>query len=61
MIKYFLGGVFFLSFLTNYAQDSKDSMLFSVDNDPVYISEFKRVFNKNIDLVKDESQKDVDE
>ncbi|MEO8934377.1 MAG: peptidylprolyl isomerase [Xanthomarina sp.] len=61
MIKYFLGVVFFFSFLTNYGQDSKDSVLFSVENDPVYVSEFKRVFNKNIDLVKDESQKDVDE
>lgn len=61
MIKYFLRIVFSLCFFTIYAQDSNDSVLFSVENDPVYTSEFIRVFNKNIDLVKDESQKDVDE
>lgn len=61
MIKYFLSLVFFLCFFINYAQDSKSSVLFSVEDDPVYASEFIRVFNKNIDLVKDESQKDVDE
>lgn len=34
--------------------------MLSVDGKPVYISEFKRVYNKNLDLVKDESQKSVD-
>ena len=29
--------------------------------EPVYTSEFLRVYNKNLDLVQDESQKDVDE
>ena len=43
------------------AQNPNDEVLFTVENDPVYVSEFTRVFNKNIDLVKDESQKDVDE
>ncbi|TPN85347.1 peptidylprolyl isomerase [Aquimarina algicola] len=42
------------------AQQSKD-ILFTIDNTPVYISEFKKVYLKNIDLVKDESQKNVDE
>ncbi|WP_299261128.1 peptidylprolyl isomerase [uncultured Aquimarina sp.] len=32
-----------------------------INNSPVYTSEFKRVYLKNIDLVKDESQKDIDE
>ncbi|PWK17992.1 peptidylprolyl isomerase [Xanthomarina spongicola] len=61
MQKYFLVVVFSLCFFLNNAQNSKDEILFTVDNDPVYVSEFTRVFNKNIDLVKDESQKDVDE
>ena len=35
-------------------------MLLKVDGEPVMTSEFLRVYNKNLDLVKDESQKDVD-
>ncbi|HLV14062.1 MAG TPA: peptidylprolyl isomerase [Xanthomarina sp.] len=61
MIRYFLSLVFSLCFFAIYAQENNDSVLFSVENDPVYTSEFIRVFNKNIDLVKDESQKDVSE
>ncbi len=37
-----------------------NNVLFTVDEDPVYVDEFKRVYNKNLDLVKDDSQKDVD-
>jgi len=61
MHKYLLVVVFSLCFFLSNAQNSKDEVLFTVDSDPVYVSEFTRVFNKNIDLVKDESQKDVDE
>ncbi|WOD42581.1 peptidylprolyl isomerase [Hwangdonia lutea] len=43
------------------AQSDAGEVLFTVDNDPVYVSEFLRVYNKNLDLVQDESQKDVDE
>lgn len=43
------------------AQFNKSDVLFTVDNDTVYVSEFLRVYNKNLDLVQDESQKDVDE
>ena len=42
------------------AQMSVNDALFTVDDNPVYVDEFKRVYNKNLDLVKDESQKDVD-
>jgi peptidyl-prolyl cis-trans isomerase SurA len=61
MNKYFLIVVFTLCFITIKAQNSNEEVLFTIDSDPVYVSEFTRVFNKNIDLVKDESQKDVDE
>ncbi|EMQ93973.1 Survival protein SurA precursor (Peptidyl-prolyl cis-trans isomerase SurA) [Xanthomarina gelatinilytica] len=61
MNKYFLIAVFSLCFFASNAQNPNDEVLFTVENDPVYVSEFIRVFNKNIDLVKDESQKDVDE
>lgn len=50
---------FSLLFLS--AQSDKQDILFSVDGEPVYTSEFLRVYNKNLDLVQDESQKDVDE
>ncbi len=43
------------------AQTSEKDVLFFVDNDPVYTSEFLRVYNKNLDLVQDESQKEIDE
>ncbi|WP_397362316.1 peptidylprolyl isomerase [Olleya sp. R77988] len=36
------------------------TVLFTVNDDPVYTSEFKRVYNKNLELVKDDSQKDID-
>ncbi len=51
--------LFFVSFLN--AQTSKRDVLFTVDNEPVYVSEFLRVYNKNLNLVQDESQKDIDE
>lgn len=40
------------------AQD-KD-VLFTIENAPVYSSEFIRVYNKNLDLVQEESQKNID-
>lgn len=38
----------------------KKEVLFTVDNISYYTDEFVRVYNKNLDLVKDESQKDID-
>ncbi|WP_303317483.1 peptidylprolyl isomerase [Flavivirga abyssicola] len=43
------------------AQSAQKDVLFFVDDSPVYTSEFLRVYNKNLDLVQDESQKDIDE
>ncbi|KAB1067179.1 peptidylprolyl isomerase [Tamlana haliotis] len=55
--------VFFTLFsvLSVTAQTSKEEVLFTVGDQPVYASEFVRVYQKNLDLVQDESQKDVDE
>ena len=43
------------------AQINSDDVLFTVENDAVLAQEFIRVYNKNLDLVQDESQKDIDE
>ena len=61
MIRTFFA-ILFLTFTCQVlAQSNTKDVLFVVDDEPVYASEFIRVFNKNLDLVKDESQKDVDE
>ena len=41
-----------------FAQESK--VLFTINNKPFYEDEFIRVYNKNLDLVKDDSQKNLD-
>ena len=41
------------------SQNQKDVLL-TIDGAPVYANEFKRVYNKNLDLVQEESQKDID-
>lgn len=52
-------GAFLLFSAVIFAQTSKQ-VLFSVDDNKYYTDEFVRVYNKNLDLVKDESQKDLD-
>ena len=42
-------------------QSTDKDVLFTVSEEPVYASEFLRVYKKNLDLVQDESQKDIDE
>jgi peptidyl-prolyl cis-trans isomerase SurA len=59
-IKHLLLGFFFLS-VAGYAQNAKKEVLFTIDQKPYYTDEFVRVYNKNLDLVKDESQKDLDQ
>lgn len=58
--KYLL---FFFAFIFSslfIVQAQDKDVLFTIDKAPVYTSEFLRVYNKNLDLVKDESQKDID-
>tara|TARA_R110002074_G_scaffold107499_2_gene232257 strand:- start:9343 stop:11286 length:1944 start_codon:yes stop_codon:yes gene_type:complete len=52
--------ILFSTFFSN-AQSKNEDIIFTVDDSPVLASEFIRVYNKNLNLVKDESQKDVDQ
>lgn len=53
--------LFFVFLLTPYVvlAQTKD-VLFTIDSHPYYTDEFVRVYNKNLDLVKDDSQKNLD-
>ncbi|WP_223302292.1 peptidylprolyl isomerase [Flavobacterium branchiophilum] len=44
----------------SYAQSQSKDILFTIDDKPFYTDEFARVYLKNLDLVKDDSQKDLD-
>lgn len=46
--------------LNSVAQNTKD-VLFTIDNNSYKIDEFKRIYLKNLDLVKDDSQKDLNQ
>lgn len=43
-----------------HSQVKKDDVLFTIADDDIKASEFIRVYNKNLDLVQDESQKNID-
>ena len=51
--------VIILFSISSYAQKDKD-VLMTINNEPVYAKEFKRVYKKNLELVQEESQKSVD-
>lgn len=66
--KQFLFGFFFFVSISTFAQSvskevqgvSKD-VLFTIDDKPYYSDEFLRIYKKNLNLVKDESQKDLNQ
>lgn len=49
----------FISALS-FAQQVEKEVLFTIDDAPYYTDEFERVYKKNLNLVKDDSQKDLD-
>ena len=51
--------LFFLSF-TSFVLAQNKEVLFTINDNPYYTDEFVRVYKKNLDLVKDDSQKDLD-
>ncbi|MBC7524258.1 MAG: peptidyl-prolyl cis-trans isomerase [Flavobacterium sp.] len=60
MKQAFIGFLLVVSFFSN-SQNVTKEVLFTVDGKPYYTDEFARVYNKNLDLVKDESQKDLNQ
>jgi peptidyl-prolyl cis-trans isomerase SurA len=52
--------LFFTFCFNSFAQNSKD-VLFTIDNNQYFTDEFKRIYLKNLDLVKDDSQKDLNQ
>ncbi|RMA58049.1 peptidylprolyl isomerase [Ulvibacter antarcticus] len=59
MKKYIVSILVLFVCATSISQNKKDVLL-TVNGKPVYSSEFIRVYSKNLDLVKEESQKSVD-
>lgn len=60
-IKQLLFGLLLSTNFVSNAQDSKKEVLFTINDKPYFTDEFSRVYKKNIDLVKDESQKDLNQ
>lgn len=48
-----------VNFILSFGQDKRGEVLFTIDKDSFYTAEFTRVYNKNLELVKDDSQKDL--
>ena len=60
-LKHLLCSFLLVSSVMTIAQETSKKVLFTIDETPFYTDEFKRVYSKNIDLVKDESQKDLNQ
>lgn len=58
--KFFFGFLFFAS-ITSFAQNKSKEVLFTINDKPYYTDEFSRIYKKNLDLVKDDSQKDLNQ
>ena len=55
--------IFLLIFLIPFVcftQINSSDILFTIEDDAVTTKEFLRVYNKNLDLITDNSQKDID-
>ena len=58
-LKIYFSVLFFVIAFSAFSQLKKDEVLLTVDNNKINANEFIRVYNKNLNLVQDESQKDV--
>jgi peptidyl-prolyl cis-trans isomerase SurA len=60
-LKQFFFGLMFLSSVASFAQNNSREVLFTINEKPYYTDEFSRIYKKNLDLVKDDSQKDLNQ
>jgi len=60
-IKQLFFGLLLTVTYTGFAQSNTKEVLFTINEKPYYTDEFSRVYKKNLDLVKDESQKDLNQ
>lgn len=58
MKSLYFGLLLCLNFI-GYAQSNTKAVLFTIDDNAYYTDEFLRVYNKNLELVREESQKDL--
>jgi peptidyl-prolyl cis-trans isomerase SurA len=47
--------------LSTFAQSKKDKVLFTIEGEPTYVSEFSRVYKKNLDIIDEKDQKNIEE
>ncbi len=47
--------------LTAFSQSKKDKVLFTIEGEPTYVSEFSRVYKKNLDIIDEKDQKEIKE
>ena len=50
----------FIFFSINLYSQQKDEIIFSIDNIPTNTNEFIKVYSKNLNIVADDSQKDIE-
>lgn len=53
--------ILLVSTLTCFAQSKKDKVLFTIEDEPTYVSEFSRVYKKNLDIIDEKDQKEIEE
>ncbi|MGV3697203.1 peptidylprolyl isomerase [Flavobacterium sp.] len=58
--QFFFGLLLFISY-AGFAQTNSREVLFTINDKPYYTDEFARIYKKNLDLVKDDTQKDLDQ
>lgn len=60
-LRQFFFGLLFLMSIAGTAQNSTKEVLFTINEKPYYTDEFSRIYKKNLDLVKDDTQKDLNQ
>ena len=52
--------ILFVAF-TSFGQSKRDKLLFTIDGEPTYVSEFSRVYKKNLDIIDKKDQKEIED